>query len=181
MSDPLIPPILGAVEEGLPARIEAARSNILTAIADGNLALDGNLDALAADLDALATSVSTLRSLLNTTWAAKLDALRTGLTDARMGYLDRPISQAGVKSVQRGVVTFAHGATSGTVTVAEVVTGKSLLLVSHSGNTPNTTTADYVVKSSLVRGELTNSTTLTFSRVGSDGAVAIAWQLLEFN
>ena len=30
-----------------------------------------------------------LNDRLTSTWAAKLDALRTGLTDARMGYLDK--------------------------------------------------------------------------------------------
>lgn len=33
--------------------------------------------------------LKTLNDLLNSTWAAKLDALRTGLTDVRMGYLDK--------------------------------------------------------------------------------------------
>ena len=33
--------------------------------------------------------LKTLVTLLNSTWAAKLDALRTGLTDTRMGYLDK--------------------------------------------------------------------------------------------
>lgn len=33
--------------------------------------------------------LKTLTDRLTATWAAKLDALRTGLTDARMGYLDK--------------------------------------------------------------------------------------------
>jgi hypothetical protein len=33
--------------------------------------------------------LKTLTDRLSATWAAKVDALRTGLTDARMGYLDR--------------------------------------------------------------------------------------------
>lgn len=33
--------------------------------------------------------LKTLVTLLNPTWAAKLDALRTGLSDTRMGYLDK--------------------------------------------------------------------------------------------
>lgn len=45
-------------------------------------------DAWSAKLDNTDSNVTTLLGRLTATWASKLDALRSGLTDARMGYLD---------------------------------------------------------------------------------------------
>lgn len=84
-------------------------------------------------------------------------------------------SSQGIKSIQRGVITIANAASSGTATVAAVNMAKTELR--HDGqNSVSASQADGIA--TLV---LTNSTTVTASRAGTSGATPVSWELTEWN
>ena len=87
---------------------------------------------------------------------------------ARMG------AAAQLKGVQSGTVTITGGTTSVTDTLSPaVVPAKSFLVfgISGSNNAPNNI---------QVSGQLTNSTTVTFRRIGSAGSITVHWYVAEF-
>ena len=80
---------------------------------------------------------------------------------------------SGVKAVQRGQKTLTG--TSDTVTITAVVLVKSFLIFSND-------IAGAITNSSAVavRGQITNTTTLTFSRTNSAENAIIEWQVIEY-
>ncbi len=79
--------------------------------------------------------------------------------------------------VQRGDVSWGTTDATKTVTVNAVDTAKSWLMFYY--NSAGGTAADIGQK--LVRGEITNSTTLTFTRANTGQAMDMTWFLVEFN
>ncbi len=76
---------------------------------------------------------------------------------------------AGIKSIQRGVVTL--DANPDTVTITAVVLAKSFVLISFSAAANNFSNSPRVV--------LTNTTTLTFDQSNTDASL-VAWQVIEY-
>ena len=80
-----------------------------------------------------------------------------------------------IKSVQSGISTIANTATSTTATLSPSVDlTKSFLMFSIQVN--NTRPDD-----TQISGEITNSTTLTFARIATAGAITIRWYVAEFS
>lgn len=79
------------------------------------------------------------------------------------------------KSVQRGVITIANAAGSGTATVAAVNTAKTELR--HDGQN----SAQAAQAEALATLVLTNSTTITATRAGTSGSTPVSWELTEWN
>ena len=75
---------------------------------------------------------------------------------------------AGLKAVQSGSATIADGASSVTASLTSVAMGSSFLVFSLRSDSPNPIDGQ-------VSGQLTNATTVTFSRLGTLGAVT-GWQ-----
>ncbi len=75
--------------------------------------------------------------------------------------------------VQSGSATIADGNTSTTATVTAVDLSKSFLVFSLTGSDTNPNNLQ-------VSGQITATTTLTFTRVGTSGAVSINWYVAEF-
>ena len=77
----------------------------------------------------------------------------------------------GIKSIQRGTISIANGATSGTSTVTAVVTAKTELR--YLGiNAASTAATAHIV--------LTDTTTVTATRTVNSGDIAVSWELTEF-
>lgn len=82
-----------------------------------------------------------------------------------------------VKSNQSG--TIAITGTSNTATITAVDTAKSICV--YLGNTSTTaSSAIQYINSALVRVTLTNTTTVTGTRDGSDDAATVGYQVVEF-
>ena len=82
-----------------------------------------------------------------------------------------------VKSVQRGIATLDAGVTSINVTISPITLNKSYLDFTFS----NTDTVYTAASNHLLRGQFTNSTSITFSKAAVGGGVStIAWQVIEF-
>lgn len=84
-----------------------------------------------------------------------------------------------VKSVQRGSSSLADGtsaATSTTVTISSVNTAKSILIVNSTSSLYPKSDNNYAIG---VKGELTNGTTITFTKTDKRGAINFAWQVIE--
>ena len=79
-------------------------------------------------------------------------------------------------SVQRGTTSFASGDSSKTATVSAVDTSKAWLVYSNStaAGTANN------IGQKLIRGRVTNGTTLTFDRSSTGQTLDLAWELVEF-
>jgi hypothetical protein len=80
----------------------------------------------------------------------------------------------GIKSVQRGVISFGASDLTATATVSSVNTGKAML--SYLG-----TTTDGGNNSYIARIVLTNATTITATRTSSGVNTDVSWELTEFN
>ena len=74
----------------------------------------------------------------------------------------------GLKSVQRGQKELADAAVSDTVTITAVDMTKAWLVFSFQGT------------QTTCMGDITNSTTLTFTRSGTAAIFYIEWQVIEF-
>ena len=88
--------------------------------------------------------------------------------------LARPSAAAQLKSVHSGTVTINGGSSSATDTLSPSVdTTKAFLVfgINGSSNLPNRI---------QVSGQITNSTTVTFARIGSTGNVTVHWYVAEF-
>lgn len=83
-----------------------------------------------------------------------------------------------VKSVQRGVITIASGAKSGTATITAVNTGKAVVLYTGSAD-HSANTSGYVGRK--VQLVLTNSTTVTASLYDERGWThTVPYQVIEY-
>ena len=84
------------------------------------------------------------------------------------------VDAATLKGIQRGTTNIAGSSASTTVSISAVDMTKSILFFSATNNDADP--ADF-----QIAGELTNATTLTFSRYGSGAASPkIKWQVVEF-
>ena len=83
----------------------------------------------------------------------------------------------GVKSVQRGTATFTGNVATSTVTIAAVNTSKAIC--SYLGVQPHNGAVG--MEALVNQMELTNATTLTFTRQSTAGAPSINWEVVEFN
>ncbi len=79
------------------------------------------------------------------------------------------------KSIQRGTISMTSGgSTSGTATITSVDTTKTELRFLGSSN-------DFVGDTTQIsRVVLTNATTVTASRSGTNGTTVVSWELTEF-
>ena len=77
------------------------------------------------------------------------------------------------QATQSGSATIADTNTSTTVTITSVEMTRAFLVFS-------TTLSDSTPANTQVRGELTNSTTLKFTRSGNSGSVTIKWSVVEY-
>ncbi len=81
-----------------------------------------------------------------------------------------------LNSLQSGTATIANGSASTTVTITSVDTTMAFVVSSHSLGSD--VTADPV--NGHVATQLTNATTVTFSRIGTVGAITVKWYVAEF-
>ena len=79
-----------------------------------------------------------------------------------------------LKTVQSGTVSFATGDVSKTATITAVTTASSIVYFSFTGNTSAQTIFNQV------KAELTNTTTLTFTRADNSGVIGLNWYVVEF-
>lgn len=77
------------------------------------------------------------------------------------------------KSRQAGTIVIANGTTSNTATITAVDTTK--LDLTMPGFTTSTTANDWPARIAL-----TNSTTITATREGTNGALTVAFQIIDF-
>ena len=85
-------------------------------------------------------------------------------------------AQTGIKSIQRGIVTIANAASSGTATITAVNTSKAQ--IRHLGNKPNAATSATISEHGSI--VLTNSTTITAERGGTSQPLAIPYEVTEW-
>jgi hypothetical protein len=78
---------------------------------------------------------------------------------------------ATIKSIQRGLITISTSDSSATATISAVNTSKTELRFLGASNTGTT----------LARIELTNSTTITATRIGFNQTNIVSWELTEWN
>lgn len=92
----------------------------------------------------------------------------------------RPFRDGGgnnIKSIQRGLSSgLTNGLASAIVTIPAIDTTKSILRFSSTPIPSGTPNADSI----LVAGVITDSTTLTFSRVGTVGPIILSWEIIEY-
>lgn len=81
---------------------------------------------------------------------------------------------SGIKSIQRGVITMADPATAATATIQAVNTLKTELRFLGTSSNSGTSNAGFG------KVVLTNSTTVTASRDGTNGNCSISWELTEY-
>lgn len=89
-------------------------------------------------------------------------------------FIYAPKGGSNVKSIQRGSTSITLGSTSVDVSITGTDVSKSFLaftITAPSGGND----------SQLCTGELINSTTIRFARIGTTGALNIEWQVTEFN
>lgn len=90
----------------------------------------------------------------------------------------RPEGMRAIKSIQRGVINLALGASTGTATITAVNTLKTeLRFLGSNGNTSVAT------NEALAYLTLTNATTVTLSRAnsgGGNGNTSVSWELTEY-
>lgn len=79
-----------------------------------------------------------------------------------------------LKAIQKGTITISAGNTSNTATITSVDTGKTYVTYTMASDTASTASD---ATACLV---LTNSTTLTASRVGTNGTITIVYNVVEF-
>ncbi len=96
--------------------------------------------------------------------------------DPDVGFIEWQVVEYSDASVQQGDLSFASGDASKTDTLTSVDTSKSWLIYSYMTQTG--TISDIGQK--LIRGRLTNSTTLTFDRNNTGVAADLSWYLVEF-
>jgi hypothetical protein len=89
-----------------------------------------------------------------------------------------------IKSIQRGTITIAASATTGTATITSVDTAKSMCLFLGFTTTWDFASADNWRASRLFpRVALTNGTTVTATRNSSDSTatVTVSYEVIEYN
>lgn len=99
----------------------------------------------------------------------------SGITNQPIG-LDIGIGGSNFKVIQRGQVNTPNNALTGNITISEIDTTKSIVLLETVGNLniPNVDT---------IRLEILNSTTLKWTRdtTNASSVTPIAWQVIQFN
>lgn len=86
-------------------------------------------------------------------------------------------AQSLILSVQRGLITIANTATSGTATITAVDPNNAIVLYGGLNGNPPTTDSQSTMWAIVT---LTNSTTVTASRVGSTNSLYMPYQVIEF-
>lgn len=79
-----------------------------------------------------------------------------------------------VRSIQRGTTSITVGNSSATQSITSVNINKAALYITNDSNTA-ADSKDY-----MVRGTITDSTTLTFNRVGTGAGITVTWRVLEY-
>lgn len=149
---------------GLPGRALAIYTDTQALLTRWSATLAGRIDA------AISSRAPAAGALSDTVW-----------TSAKAGYLDAAVSgRAKFKAVQRGSITIADGAATGTATITSVVVTKAL--EQHLGSYPANSQggADPLYWACTV--ELTNPTTITARRSnsGTTGVVVVRWAVQEW-
>jgi len=99
-------------------------------------------------------------------------ASATGSLHAKVKALSE---QSQIKSIQRGAVSLANGATSATATISSVTTAKSVL--SWLGTVPESQN-DFA--NTMAALSLTNATTVTATRAASSQGIYVYYQVVEY-
>jgi hypothetical protein len=81
---------------------------------------------------------------------------------------------ANFKSKQSGQIDFLAANTVKTATITSIDTTKSFLRFTWS-------TSEITLQTGAVRGQITNATTLTFTRVNAANTVTLQWQVMEWS
>lgn len=143
---------------GLTGQVKAIKDYLTTNWTTGRAAKVDYLDA-AITSRASATDY-------NSTRAAKIDNL-DGAVSGRLG---------SIKAIYTGTIVMTNGgSTTGTATITAVNTSRAICLL----NGVRTDFADNV--SNLATVVLTNSTTVTAQRGGTNGVTTVAYTVIEFN
>lgn len=91
----------------------------------------------------------------------------------------RPVPDSGggsnIKGIQRGTTTLGSGLTTTTATISSVNTGNSIAEISFNSDSTGVSNSNV-----LTSAELTNSTTLTFTRNSVVGNISIYWVVTEY-
>lgn len=115
----------------------------------------------------------TVKAILTTTTNL---ALTIGCGSAESAVVNWEIIEFyNVKSIQQGTKTFTSGG-SATQAITSVNTNKSYIEFSFTTSAYNPASDNF-----FIGGELTNSTTLTFTSADVTNTKTIAWQVIEFN
>lgn len=134
------------------------------------------------------TNLTTLLTRLSATWAAKLDALRTGLTDVRMGYLDKlnvtgnvasAADVAGmmrVKAIYRGGITIPSGQTTGSASIGGTV-DPSKCIVAFLGKSGGN--SGFSVHSGASITGVTSTTITAGCSEATYSNLGVSWQIVE--
>jgi hypothetical protein len=115
----------------------------------------------------------TIRARLSSTTNLELSRNEEGTADVFVAWQVIEIEDA---TVQAGLTTLANGSASVTATIGAVDVTKTFLVFSRRAGNVGGRDERY-----QVRGELTNATTLTFTRAGNNTAVDIAWFAVTLN
>ncbi len=115
----------------------------------------------------------TIRARLTTT--TNLELSRNG-TGTALTVAWQVVQMEGA-SVQRGLTTIAAAASSATAAIGSVTTGASFLVMSRRG-----AVASAGIETQYQgRGEISNGTTLTFSRDSTTNSVEVAWEVVTLS
>lgn len=81
-----------------------------------------------------------------------------------------------IKSIQKGTIVIANASASNTATITAVTTGKSFVL--HGGAYSSNSAA--AINDNMAALDLTNSTTVTATRLGTNYNLTISYTVVEF-
>lgn len=86
-------------------------------------------------------------------------------------------SSGGIKSIQRGTITVGAGNLTATATITTVVPANTRLVWIGNSSTEDGTTS---VPSAGLRVDLTNSTTVTATRLATTGSTIVSFEVVEY-
>ncbi|MFZ1060311.1 MAG: PQQ-binding-like beta-propeller repeat protein [Candidatus Rokuibacteriota bacterium] len=146
----------------IPTAVDLSKSFVLISERDGASTNQGIDDQWA------------FRARLTTSTNIELSRLGSGTLAPTVAW---QVVQMEGASVQRGLTTIAAAASSATAAISSVTTGASFLVMSRRG----VVASAGIETQYQVRGEITNATTLTFSRDSTTNTVDIAWEVVTLS
>lgn len=113
-------------------------------------------------------------------WTENMLRINAGVLEFIDGGVWKPVSA--VKGVQRGTAVLGTNSVNMTVTISTVNLSKSFVIHSNESNTAGNNDAASMINKTAIRAQLTDASTITFSRngVNSYGPINIDWQVIEY-